>query len=105
MYLHAGPFGASVAPDSALQLVSELRAQLEALKEEEQSIRYGLNIFNIEEPASKDILSLEKVPIHCCYSKKISIQYNTDTFNVKQHNRAQTALWLREIHWSCVTAN
>lgn len=66
MYLHAGPFGASVAPDSALQLVSELRAQLEALKEEEQSIRYGLNIFNIEEPASKDILFLEKVPIHCC---------------------------------------
>lgn len=71
MYLYAGPFGSSVAPDSALELVSELRAQLEALKEEEQSIHYGLNIFDIEEPASKDILNLEKVPIHCCYSKNV----------------------------------
>lgn len=101
MYLCAGPFGSSVAPDSALELVSELRAQLEALKEEEQSIRYGLSIFDIEEPASKDILNLEKVPIQVTV-KIFSIQYNTDTFNAK-HNRAQTALLLRENH--CVTAN
>jgi len=77
MYVYAGPFGSSVAPDSALELVSELRAQLEALKEEEQGIRYGLNIFGIEEPASKDILNLEKVPIHYCYGKHFSIQFNT----------------------------
>lgn len=63
VYICPGPFGSSVAPDSALQQVSELCAQLEALKEEQQNIRYGLNIFNIEQPASKDILILEKVPI------------------------------------------
>lgn len=66
MYVFAGPFGSSVTPDSALQQVSELRAQLEALKEEEQNICSGLNIFTIEQPASKDILTLEKVPIHSC---------------------------------------
>lgn len=91
VYVCAGPFGSSVAPDSALQQVSELHAQLEALKEEEQNISYGLNIFNIEHPASKDILALEKVRIHCCYSNKNFFSYNTtQTHNTKQHNKAQT---------------
>lgn len=92
VYVCAGPFGSSVAPDSALQQVSELCAQLETLKEEQQNIRYGLNIFNIEQPASKDILTLEKVPIHCCYSNKNLSSYNTSqTHNTKQHNRAKLA--------------
>ncbi len=91
VYVYAGPFGSSVAPDSALQQVSELRAQLEALKEEQQTISYGLNIFNIEQPASKDILTHEKVPIPCCYSNYNLSSYNTSqTHNTKQHNRAQT---------------
>lgn len=97
MYLHAGPFGTSVAPDSALQLVSELRAQLEALKEEEQSVRYGLNIFNIEEPASKDILSLEKVPIHCCYSKTF-FPYNTTL----THSAKGNSLVLHNSKLNCI---
>ncbi|TRY86536.1 hypothetical protein DNTS_031646 [Danionella cerebrum] len=55
-----GPFGSGVLPDCALQQVSELRAQLEALKEEEQDIHLGLNIFNIEGQVSKDILAVQK---------------------------------------------
>ncbi|XP_051578639.1 dynein axonemal heavy chain 2 [Myxocyprinus asiaticus] len=59
-YNNTGPFGSGVTPDSALQQVSVLRAQLDALKEEEESIRHGCNIFKIEQPTSKDILTLEK---------------------------------------------
>ncbi|KAA0723088.1 Dynein heavy chain 2, axonemal [Triplophysa tibetana] len=55
-----GPFTSGVTPDSALKQVSELRAQLEALMEEEGSIRRGLTIFKIEQAPSKDILALEK---------------------------------------------
>lgn len=57
----AGPFTSGVTPDSALKQVSELRAQLEALMEEEGCIRRGLTIFKIEQAPSKDILALEKV--------------------------------------------
>lgn len=57
----AGPFSSGVTPDTALQQVTELRSQLEALMEEEESIRSGLTIFKIEQTPSKDILTLEKV--------------------------------------------
>lgn len=110
VYVCPGPFGSSVAPDSALQQVTELIAQLEGLKEEQQNIRYGLNIFNIEQPASKDILILEKVPIHCCYINKNLSSYNTSQkHNTKQHNRVQAG-WGRfngpasqqiEQYWYC----
>nr|XP_055054184.1 LOW QUALITY PROTEIN: dynein axonemal heavy chain 2 [Misgurnus anguillicaudatus] len=55
-----GPFSSGVTPDSALQQVSALRAQLDALIEEEGSICNGLSIFKIEQIPSKDILTLEK---------------------------------------------
>ncbi|XP_048885226.1 dynein axonemal heavy chain 2 [Brienomyrus brachyistius] len=56
----AGPFSSTVNPGEALQLVSDLCAQLHALKQEESSIRQGLSIFGIEQPPSKDIQSLDK---------------------------------------------
>ncbi|XP_056602033.1 dynein axonemal heavy chain 2 isoform X3 [Triplophysa dalaica] len=59
-FITNGPFTSGVTPDSALKQVSELRAQLEALMEEEGSIRRGLTIFKIEQAPSKDILALEK---------------------------------------------
>ncbi|KAL7880425.1 hypothetical protein SRHO_G00026790 [Serrasalmus rhombeus] len=55
-----GPFGSNVSSEAALEQILVLRAQLESLKEEEGTIRHGLSIFKIEQPASRDIQSLEK---------------------------------------------
>ncbi|XP_030635110.1 dynein heavy chain 2, axonemal [Chanos chanos] len=57
---NTGPFGSTVTSASALEQVAELRSLLETLKEEEGTIRNGLSIFEIEQPHSKDIQTLEK---------------------------------------------
>ena len=56
-----GPFTSNIKTDDALANIEAVRAQMEALKEQEQTIRRGLNIFKIDQPPSKDIGTLEKV--------------------------------------------
>ena len=56
-----GPFTSAIKTDDALANIEAVRAQMDALKEQEQTIRRGLNIFKIDQPPSKDIGTLEKV--------------------------------------------
>ena len=56
-----GPFSSNIPCEEALATIGAIRAQLEALKEQEAVLRRGLNIFKIEQPPSKDIAALEKV--------------------------------------------
>ncbi|XP_053341025.1 dynein axonemal heavy chain 2 [Clarias gariepinus] len=55
-----GPFGSNVSSGEALEYISLLKAQLESLKAEESTICHGLGVFMIDQPASKDIQSLER---------------------------------------------
>lgn len=45
----------------ALREIAEHRRQLEALKQEENTILDGLGFFKIEQPSNKSIRMLEKV--------------------------------------------
>ncbi|CAJ0965699.1 unnamed protein product [Ranitomeya imitator] len=60
-FADGGPFSSSVGCDPALELISTFRNMMDALKEEESSLRTGLGMFKIEQPSSKDIQALEKV--------------------------------------------
>ena len=42
------------------KIFAGIRAQMDALKKQEQDIRRGLNIFKIDQPPSKEIANLEK---------------------------------------------
>ncbi|KAL8578353.1 Dynein heavy chain 2, axonemal [Nucella lapillus] len=55
-----GPFTSNIPTDEALKSVEGIRAQLNALKEQEQQLRRGLGIFKIDQPPSKEIAALEK---------------------------------------------
>ncbi|CAL1538804.1 unnamed protein product [Lymnaea stagnalis] len=55
-----GPFTSSIKTADALSAIEQVYSQMETLKEQEQVIRKGLNIFKIEQPPSKDIAALEK---------------------------------------------
>ncbi|XP_046574741.1 LOW QUALITY PROTEIN: dynein axonemal heavy chain 2-like [Haliotis rubra] len=55
-----GPFTSNVATPSALETIDTIRKSLTALKDSEQNIRKGLNIFKIDQPPSKEIANLEK---------------------------------------------
>ena len=55
-----GPFTSNISTEDALGKVQEMYAEMEALKEQEKTIRKGLNIFKIDQPPSKDIDSLNK---------------------------------------------
>ncbi|GCB75014.1 hypothetical protein scyTo_0020306, partial [Scyliorhinus torazame] len=55
-----GPFSSSVNTDAALALIGELRNNLNLLKQEEETIRNGLNVFKIDQPLSKELQNLEK---------------------------------------------
>lgn len=57
-----GPFTSNIPTAEALENINNIRAQMEALKKQEQEIRKGLNIFKIDQPPSKEIANLEKVP-------------------------------------------
>ncbi|XP_060775597.1 dynein axonemal heavy chain 2 [Neoarius graeffei] len=59
-FISTGPFGSDVSSGAALEYISLLKAQLESLKEEENTLRNSLKIFMIDQPSSKDIQSLEK---------------------------------------------
>lgn len=56
-----GPFSSSIPTGEALSSIATTRAQLDALKDQEQTLRKGLNLFKIEHPPSKEIAALEKV--------------------------------------------
>ncbi|XP_054656624.1 dynein axonemal heavy chain 2 [Dunckerocampus dactyliophorus] len=56
----SGPFDPAINTKLALRLTSEHHSHLEALKEEENSILYGLSFFKIEQEPSKTIQALEK---------------------------------------------
>lgn len=56
-----GPFTSTISTGEALENINNIRAQMEALKKQEQEIRKGLNIFKIDQPPSKEITNLEKV--------------------------------------------
>ncbi|MEE6524209.1 hypothetical protein FKM82_023559, partial [Ascaphus truei] len=55
-----GPFSSSVGCDLALEQISGTGQMMKALKDEENSLRSGLGMFKIEQPASKDLQALEK---------------------------------------------
>ncbi|XP_032178398.1 dynein heavy chain 2, axonemal isoform X5 [Mustela erminea] len=55
-----GPFTSSVGHQAALEQIAHMRATLNAMREEENSLRSNLGIFKIEQPASKDLQNLEK---------------------------------------------
>ncbi|XP_078057018.1 dynein axonemal heavy chain 2 [Mustelus asterias] len=55
-----GPFSSSVSTDTALASISELRNNLNLLKQEEEGIRSGLNVFKIDQPLSKELQNLER---------------------------------------------
>lgn len=59
--LYPGPFSSSVSTELALEQIAALRSQLEALKQEENTIVHSLAMFKIEQPHSKDIQMMEKV--------------------------------------------
>ncbi len=63
-----GPFTAEVTVDNALEFISGLKEQLTNLKEKEESIRRGLNMFKIDQPPSNLIESLEKVQYSRTYT-------------------------------------
>jgi len=61
-----GPFTSGIQTAEALENISQIRAQMEALKKQEADIRRGLNIFKIDQPPSKEIGNLDKVKYNCC---------------------------------------
>ena len=56
-----GPFTSGIKTADALENIDTIKAQLDALKKQEQDIRRGLNIFKIDQPPSKEIAALDKV--------------------------------------------
>lgn len=56
-----GPFTSSVGHQVALDQIAQMRAMLNAMREEENTLRANLGIFKIEQPISKDLQNLEKV--------------------------------------------
>lgn len=58
-----GPFSSGLSTSEAFENIANIRTQLQALKEQEQTLRKGLNIFKIDQPPSKEISALEKVSV------------------------------------------
>ena len=56
-----GPFTSNVSTQEALENIATMHKQLEALKEQEATLRRGLGIFKIDQPPSKEIARLEMV--------------------------------------------
>ncbi|XP_016786963.1 dynein axonemal heavy chain 2 isoform X2 [Pan troglodytes] len=55
-----GHFTSNVGYMSALDQITQVRAMVMAMREEENSLRANLGIFKIEQPPSKDLQNLEK---------------------------------------------
>ncbi|XP_052234681.1 dynein axonemal heavy chain 2-like isoform X14 [Dreissena polymorpha] len=59
-FVTKGPFTSNIGTGDALENITAIRTQMEALKKQEADIRRGLNIFKIDQPPSKEIATLEK---------------------------------------------
>ncbi|XP_031567025.1 dynein heavy chain 2, axonemal-like, partial [Actinia tenebrosa] len=55
-----GPFSSAIAVKDALDQVKQYHEQVHSLKNQETTLRRGLNIFKIEQAPSKDLQGLEK---------------------------------------------
>uniref|UniRef100_A0A2K5CLM4 Dynein axonemal heavy chain 2 n=1 Tax=Aotus nancymaae TaxID=37293 RepID=A0A2K5CLM4_AOTNA len=55
-----GPFTSNMGHVSALEQITQVRAMLMAMREEENSLRANLGLFKIKQPPSKDLQNLEK---------------------------------------------
>lgn len=60
-HAYSGPFDSTLSSELALNNLAAYRSQLEALKEEENTIFLGLGYSETEQPPSKSIRTLEKV--------------------------------------------
>lgn len=56
-----GPFQSILSFEVAMKQIEEHRTQLEALKQEQNTIISGLAFFRIEQPPCKLIMGMEKV--------------------------------------------
>ena len=56
-----GPFSDATPIPEALSYIANMRSQLSALKNEEDSLRRGLSIFKIEQPQSHPLQTIDKV--------------------------------------------
>ncbi|XP_068166166.1 dynein axonemal heavy chain 2 [Antennarius striatus] len=73
-----GPFHGTLDTESALNQIAEQRIQLEALKQEENSILQGLGFFKIEQPTSRSIWMLEKDMDNLQQAWELSQNWNTN---------------------------
>ncbi|XP_025080372.1 dynein heavy chain 2, axonemal-like isoform X3 [Pomacea canaliculata] len=55
-----GPFTSAISPQDALATIAQMRAHLNALREEEARLRKGLGMFSLDLPLSKEIQQLER---------------------------------------------
>ena len=62
--LFIGPFSSSITCEEALENIVGVQEQLAALKQQEATLRRGLNIFKIDQPPSKEIQQMDKVCIY-----------------------------------------
>ncbi len=58
-----GPFSSQITCEEALQGITDVQEQLTQLKQQEATLRRGLNIFKIDQPPSKEIQQMDKVNI------------------------------------------
>ena len=56
-----GPFSSAISAADALTNIEATKANMQALKEKEATLRRGLGIFKIDQPPSKEIARLEAV--------------------------------------------
>uniref|UniRef100_A0A4W6ECP9 Dynein axonemal heavy chain 2 n=1 Tax=Lates calcarifer TaxID=8187 RepID=A0A4W6ECP9_LATCA len=73
-----GPFDSALSTEVALKRLAEHRSELEALKQEENTIVQGLGFFKIEEPSSKSIRTLEKDIDHLQEVWEITQEWNAN---------------------------
>ncbi|XP_077988088.1 dynein axonemal heavy chain 2-like [Glandiceps talaboti] len=55
-----GPFSSTIQCEDALKQIGEVRGKLNELKEQETTLRRGLNIFKIDQPPNKEVIALDK---------------------------------------------
>nr|XP_019958870.1 PREDICTED: dynein heavy chain 2, axonemal [Paralichthys olivaceus] len=72
-----GPFDSALSTELALKQIAEHRSHLEALKQEESTILQGLGFFNIEQPSSKSLCTLEKDLDHLEQVWEIAQEWNS----------------------------
>lgn len=66
-FITNGPYSDAFTIKEAKGFISQMRVEVTELKQSENSIRSGLNIFKIEQPPSNDIVNMEKVRKSCMY--------------------------------------